>query len=181
MYEDNRTIDQSGMLGPRVKSTYQPKPIKLQFNAASAPDPSHVNVNQANAQSLSLQQAQLAQQQAANNKKSGKIICARCYDLGLMDKETFTLDQAYGEWLMNDNPQFMQWYWSWAKYVVDWMDGETWHSQLFIAVIWQLVKPWSTEMAFRLGARPKGHWLGKAMMGLADVIYHLTKTEAKHA
>ena len=105
----------------------------------------------------------------------GKMICSRCYSIGLMDELTYFADDVYCELLKIERPQFIQWYWTWARYVVDAMHCKTWKSRLFTALAWLIVvSPWSRQMAKEMGFNKKGSLVGKFYMKAANGVYRLT-------
>lgn len=105
----------------------------------------------------------------------GKMICTRCYQLGLMSEETYLYDDLYSEIVMKNQPDLMRWYWNWATPIVAAMHGKTWQSRFFIKGTWFFVKPWSEQMVYEMGGSSKGNWFGKALIDGAMLVYRLTR------
>ena len=99
------------------------------------------------------------------SSSGGTVICTYYHDIGWMDKHIFKADQEYGQWLKDNNPEFMAWYWSWGYAAVDLL-GE---SQLLTWATWPLVNCWSKEMAFRIGVIKKGNLVGKSLMFIGNI------------
>jgi hypothetical protein len=104
-----------------------------------------------------------------------KIICTKLYELGLMDKDIYLADQAFGAKLLETNPDIYNGYRAWAEIVVDWMSGQgpkmmPWMSAEEFSVAarnWSIswaqdiATPWAEEMAFVMGQKEKGSLTGK--------------------
>ena len=111
------------------------------------------------------------------NCNCSKIICTKLFDLGLMKKNIFEADQAFGERLQKTNPDIYNGYRAWAEIVVDWMDGKgpkmmPWMSdEEFSAaakkwsITWahDIATPWAEEMAYLMGEKETGSLTGKMM------------------
>ena len=54
----------------------------------------------------------------------GKVICTALYDLGLMDKDIYEYDQAFGLWLYQNNPVAYKGYRMWADILVAYVKGQ---------------------------------------------------------
>ena len=107
-----------------------------------------------------------------------KIICTKLYELGLMSKEIYEADQAFGADLVQSHPDIYNGYRAWAEIVVDWMDGNgpnmmPWLSEprrKQITHQWstswaqEIATPWAEEMAYQMGRRESSNATGKAMM-----------------
>lgn len=114
----------------------------------------------------------------------GKIICTKLYELGLMSKEIYEADQAFGAELVAARPDIYNGYRAWAEIVVDWMDGNgpnmmPWLSEQRRREITQrwstswaqeIATPWAEEMAYQMGKRPFGNDTGKAIMAVGTPI-----------
>lgn len=114
----------------------------------------------------------------------GKIICTKLYELGLMSKEIYEADQAFGAELVAARPDIYNGYRAWAEIVVDWMDGNgpnmmPWLSEQRRREITQqwstswaqeIATPWAEEMAYQMGKRPFGNSTGKAIMAVGTPI-----------
>jgi len=88
------------------------------------------------------------------------VICTELYRQGLMDENIFEADQAFGSHLRADHNDVLVGYHLWAKPVVKWMQK----SERVTKVVAFIAKPWSYEMAYRMGARDKGTFVGKILM-----------------
>lgn len=109
------------------------------------------------------------------------IICAKLFELGLLDTNINEADQSFGEMLLLTNPDVYWGYIAWAETVVEWMEGIGPNIMPWIkddaariektkkwATKWahEIAKPWSQEMAYRMGAVKTGNLAGKVLMGL---------------
>jgi hypothetical protein len=117
---------------------------------------------------------------AGGNKTSGgehggKIICTKLYELGLMDKEIYEADQAFGAQLVVERPDIYNGYRAWAEIVVDWMEGngpnmmpwlpedrrraisQSWSTSWAMAI----ATPWAEEMAYKMGKRDTSNLTGR--------------------
>ena len=114
----------------------------------------------------------------------GKIICTRLYELGLMSKEIYLADQAFGAELVKSHPDIYNGYRAWAEIVVDWMDGRgpkmmPWMTdQAFgqAARSWStrwaqdIATPWAEEMAYQMKESMLPNNTGKAIMAIGTPI-----------
>ena len=139
--------------------------------AVQKPAAGYYNSQDITAKQAAAQQAAAA---ASGGGGGGSIICTRCHQLGLMDDKTYLADQLYGELLAKGEPGFMRWYWHNASPVVALMHGKTWRSRLFITLIWQLVKPWSKQMAYEVGIARKGSLAGAALMAVGRLCHRVS-------
>jgi hypothetical protein len=112
---------------------------------------------------------------ASNNGGGGKIICTMLYELGLMDKDIYEADQAFGAELLATRPDIYNGYRAWAEIVVDWMSGSgpnilPWLSEdrsreltQSWAIKWaeDIATPWAEEMAYAMGKKSSGSLTGK--------------------
>ena len=105
---------------------------------------------------LELSYYQYAQSVQQGNKKSGKVICTRIHELGLMPDDIFRVDQLYGELLADQHPDFMDWYHEKAQWFLDRMHNKTLASKLFIRLSLIFVNPWSRQMAYIMGYLNRG-------------------------
>ena len=113
-----------------------------------------------------------------------KIICTKLFEIGLMKKNIFEADQAFGEQLIRTNPDIYNGYRAWAEIVVDWMDGKgpkmmPWMSdEDFSAAAkkWSttwahdIATPWAEEMAYMMGEKETGSLTGKMIMAFGIPI-----------
>lgn len=187
MYEDNRTIDDSGLLTQRTQSSYVPKPVHFGLIQTAKPAPTHVNPNKEMEWQKSMQERQLEiaeeglrvqkeQARQAKKKKGGKVICTRYHDLGYLDDEIYAADEAFGEKLLRSRPDFVVWYWSWAVPLVHYvLHGETLKSRIIIHFFWPWCRAWATEMACREGIVKRGSLFGKALMAAGEIAYKITR------
>jgi hypothetical protein len=118
------------------------------------------------------------------NCNCSKIICTKLFDLGLMKKNIFEADQAFGDRLQKTNPDIYNGYRAWAEIVVDWMDGKgpkmmPWMSdEEFSAaakkwsITWahDIATPWAEEMAYLMGEKETGSLTGKMMFAFGTPI-----------
>ena len=118
------------------------------------------------------------------NCNCSKIICTKLFDLGLMKKNIFEADQAFGEKLIQTNPDIYNGYRAWAEIVVDWMDGKgpkmmPWMSDEEFSVAakkwsttwaYDIATPWAEEMAYLMGEKETGSLTGKMIMGFGIPI-----------
>lgn len=114
----------------------------------------------------------------------GKIICTKLYELGLMDKEIYEADQAFGAKLVSVRPDIYNGYRAWAEIVVDWMDGNGPNMMPWLpeqrrreitqrwSTSWaqEIATPWAEEMAYQMGQRTTGNVTGKAIMAIGTPI-----------
>ena len=105
----------------------------------------------------------------------GKIICTKLYELGLMSKEIYLADQAFGAELVKNRPDIYNGYRAWAEIVVDWMNGAgpkmmPWMSdEEFSTAIkrWStawavdIATPWAEEMAHKMGKQKSSSLTGR--------------------
>jgi hypothetical protein len=105
----------------------------------------------------------------------GKIICTKLYELGLMSKDIYLADQAFGAELVKRSPDIYNGYRAWAEIVVDWMDGtgpkmmpwmtnedfsnaaKKWSTAWAV----DIATPWAEEMAYKMGKKPSGSLTGR--------------------
>lgn len=186
MYDDRRTIQESGLLSPRQR-TYTPGLISMNLgNPSNKPDPGHINIDKDKAladyryeQQLAIGQqqfqqsqqqsaAQFQQQQASAGDGGGmSIICTRCHELGLMSDEIYAADEKYGAFVREYHPDFMEWYLEHASPIVELMHYETIPSKVFTKLFWLFfVAPWSNQMAFESNGIGNGNKYGKWLMNI---------------
>jgi hypothetical protein len=93
----------------------------------------------------------------------GKIICTKLYELGLMSKEIYLADQAFGSELVKHSPDIYNGYRAWAEIVVDWMDGNAGKFIKSWATAWaqDIATPWAEHMAYKMGALEKDNLTGR--------------------
>jgi len=96
--------------------------------------------------------------------KSGKIICSRYHELGMMSDELHVLDQAYGAQLMRTNPKWQKAYWRYARHIVKHLHRESRKSRLLLAILTPLVRVWSQEMGYRMGGDYQHSKAGSCLM-----------------
>jgi hypothetical protein len=114
----------------------------------------------------------------------GKIICTKLYELGIMSKEIYLADQAFGAELVKSHPDIYNGYRAWAEIVVDWMDGQgpkmmPWMSDEAFgqaARSWStrwaqdIATPWAEEMAYQMKESMLPNNTGKAIMAIGTPI-----------
>ncbi len=118
------------------------------------------------------------------NCNCSKIICTKLFDLGLMKQNIFEADQAFGERLIQTNPDIYNGYRAWAEIVVDWMEGKgpkmmPWMSdeefseaakKWSVSWAYDIATPWAEEMAYLMGEKETGSLTGKMIMGFGIPI-----------
>ena len=118
------------------------------------------------------------------NCNCSKIICTKLFDLGLMKQNIFEADQAFGEKLIQTNPDIYNGYRAWAEIVVDWMEGKgpkmmPWMSdeefgeaakKWSVGWAYDIATPWAEEMAYLMGEKETGSLTGKMIMGFGIPI-----------
>jgi hypothetical protein len=114
----------------------------------------------------------------------GKIICTKLHEIGLMNKNIFEADQAFGEHLIKTNPDIYYGYRAWAEIVVDWMSGKgpkmmPWMNDEDFSVAakkwsttwaYDIATPWAEEMAYMMGEKETGSLTGKMIMAFGIPI-----------
>jgi hypothetical protein len=100
---------------------------------------------------------------------SPKVICAELHRQGLMDETIFKADEAFGRHLRDNQRDVLLGYQLWAKPVVSWMKK----SKMVTRIAAFVVTPWSYEMAYRMGARDKGSFIGRILMDVGVPICRL--------
>jgi hypothetical protein len=92
----------------------------------------------------------------------GKIICTKLYELGLMSRDIYLADQAFGAELVKRSPDIYNGYRAWAEIVVDWMDGGAGEFIKSWATMWaqDIATPWAEHMAYKMGALDKDNLTG---------------------
>jgi hypothetical protein len=105
----------------------------------------------------------------------GKIICTKLYELGLMSREIYLADQAFGSDLVKHSPDIYNGYRAWAEIVVDWMDGNAGEFIKSWATMWaqDIATPWAEHMAYKMGALEKDNLTGRIIASLGVPICNL--------
>jgi hypothetical protein len=197
-------ITSTGLIGTAnaAKPVYTPQPINMSFINTGVDKPAADWVNpdkelaeqkQMQQDSIDLQKEQFAASMEAqnralelsyyqyalamknSNKKSGKLICSRCYELGLMEKTIFELDQIYGEVMLEAEPEFMEFYHDCCPWFLRKMKNDTWLSKQCIKMIWWFCDPMSREMASRIFRNYKGSLRGKFWLWLFYQFFLIAK------
>jgi hypothetical protein len=118
---------------------------------------------------------------------SSKIICTKLYELGLMDKDVYEADQAYGALVAANDPALMDGYHYWANIVVDWMSGTGVRVIPFVsdakngaimsawATSWaqEIAMPWAQHMQYEMGQRKEDSKIGKTLMTVGSPLSRL--------
>jgi hypothetical protein len=105
----------------------------------------------------------------------GKIICTKLYELGMMSKDIYEADQAFGANLVQIRPDIYNGYRAWAEIVVDWMSGSgpkmmPWMTddefsiaakKWSIAWAYDIATPWAEQMAYVMGKKDSGSLTGR--------------------
>jgi hypothetical protein len=97
------------------------------------------------------------------------VICTELHRQGLMDGTIFKADEAFGKYLKENQKEVLIGYRFWAKPVVSLMQK----SHIFTQIVNVLAKPWSYEMAYRVGARNETTFVGKILMDVGVPICRL--------
>lgn len=111
---------------------------------------------------------------------SPKIICTKLYELGLIEKNIYEADQAFGVKLVKERPDMYNGYIACAKIVVEWMDGRgpkmiPWMTdeEFSVAVrkwsiTWaqDIATPWAKELAYHMGKLEKSNLPGRMIMAV---------------
>jgi hypothetical protein len=114
----------------------------------------------------------------------GKIICTKLYELGLLSKEIYEADQAFGQRLNQNHPDIYNGYRAWAEIVVDWMSGQgpkmmPWMSDQDFAIVAQrwstrwavdIATPWAEHMAYKMGTLNTDNYTGKMITAVGIPI-----------
>jgi hypothetical protein len=105
----------------------------------------------------------------------GKIICTKLYELGLMSRDIYLADQAFGSELVNHSPDIYNGYRAWAEIVVDWMDGNAGEFIKSWATTWaqDIATPWAEHMAYKMGALEKDNLTGRIIASIGVPICKL--------
>jgi len=98
--------------------------------------------------------------QSGGNDSDPKIICKELYRHGLLKPNIFKADEAFGRHLYKTNIDTLIGYHLWAKPVVKMMRK----SKTVTRIVYFFAKPWSEEMAYRMGAKEKGNCWGNILM-----------------
>jgi len=93
-----------------------------------------------------------------------KIICTKLHDLGLMPREIYEADQAFGALLVAQSPETYAGYVIWAKHIVKWMEREDWFGAFVRRAAYAIATPWSVAMAQEMGLPVKSSWAGRALL-----------------
>lgn len=93
-----------------------------------------------------------------------KIICTKLHDLGLMPKDIYEADQAFGALLVAQSPETYAGYAIWAKHIVKWMEREDWFGAFVRRSAYAIATPWSVAMAQEMGLPVKSSWVGRALL-----------------
>jgi len=105
----------------------------------------------------------------------GKIICTKLYELGLMNREIYLADQAFGAELVKRSPDIYNGYRAWADIVVNWMDGVAGEFIKSWAIMWaqDIATPWAKHMAYKMGALEKDNLTGRIIASVGVPICRL--------
>jgi len=94
----------------------------------------------------------------------GKIICTKLHELGLMPKNIYEADQAFGLKLVNESPETYYGYVRWAKHIVNLMSRDDLLGKTAVFCAYHIATPWSLAMAEEMGQPVKASWFGKFLM-----------------
>lgn len=157
MYEDKRTILPTGMLSAATKPAYKPAPININMPKVTKPAAGWVNIDKDKAYQQSIQQQQLDQQNAANAKSGGSVICTELKRLGIMSAELY----EYAHLSRPVHPVILNGYHLWAVPYVEAM--RKWRLPRVIAA--PLAMAWATQRAHKMAPAKftKGSLLGSVV------------------
>ncbi|CAK0748547.1 hypothetical protein CCP3SC15_1560007 [Gammaproteobacteria bacterium] len=157
MYEDHRTIQPSGLLSQAGAKSYIPKPININMPNATKPAPGTINPDKEKQYQQNIQQQQLAQQNAANAKSGGSVICTELKRLGIMSAELY----EYAHLSRPVHPIILNGYHLWAVPYVEAM--RKWRLPRVIAA--PLAMAWATQRAHKMAPAKfaKGSLLGSVV------------------
>ena len=84
-----------------------------------------------------------------HNKGSsgGKVLCDYIYELGLLDKRLWELDEEYGKWAMLNDPELMIGYHAWAYPLIEEMKSNTKIGKIAFFFTKHLVPHWAKYLA----------------------------------
>ena len=119
-----------------------------------------------------------------HNCNCSKIICTKLFEIGLMKQNIFEADQAFGERLIETNPDIYNGYRAWAEIVVEWMEGKgpkmmPWMNDAEFSIAakkwstswaYDIATPWAEEMAYMMGEKETGSLTGKMIMAFGIPI-----------
>lgn len=92
---------------------------------------------------------------------SGTVICTHYHQKGLLSDELFESEKAYGEIV---HPQLYSGYLYWATPFVAWLEKNEWAD----FIVAPLVNAWAEEVAYHMGDRQTGNWIGRKMMQFGE-------------
>jgi len=112
------------------------------------------------------------------NCNCSKIICTKLYEIGMLPKDVFEADQAFGDLLKVKHPDVYNGYIAWAQIVVDWMSGKgpkmmPWMSDEEFSKAAQkwstswaetIATPWADYMAYKMGLKQTINKTGFVLM-----------------
>ena len=101
--------------------------------------------------------AETAQTDGETSEGRSSMICTELYRQGLISKEIYQADSAFGDTLSKTT---MKGYQTWAAPIVASMQ----RSETFTKVVYVLAKPWFTEMAYQMGMETEDSKVGRTMM-----------------
>ncbi len=93
-----------------------------------------------------------------------KMICTELHRQGLMPREIFEADQAFGEILVRLHPETYDGYAAWARHVVRWMQRGDLAGRIVTKIAHAIATPWAHEMARRMGVPAKRTVAGWLLM-----------------
>jgi hypothetical protein len=91
---------------------------------------------------------------------AGSVICTQLFKQGLLPREVFRADQAYGAMLIRTRPEVMAGYHFWAMPIVRAMKRHRWIAKLAAPI----VRPWAQHMAHEMGANCADNAFGRVLM-----------------
>ena len=132
------------------------------------------------------------------NCACSKIICTKLHSLGMLSDDIFEADQAYGDWLMVNDPIVYNGYIRWAKTVTECMDGTGptfffWikdkdkrkEEETKFVIKWAKIvaTPWAEHMAHLMDTSKIDNPVGKVIMTFGRLFcklaYRIPESESK--
>lgn len=93
-----------------------------------------------------------------------KIICTKLHELGMMSKEIYEADQAFGKQLVAADPAAYYGYVRWAQHVVALMGRKDVIGKTAVFCAYHIATPWSVAMAEQMGMPVKSSIFGRFLL-----------------
>lgn len=83
-----------------------------------------------------------------NGSDNSKILCYLAYRNGLLDEDIYRLDEQYGDYVSNNDPDVMNGYHAWAMGMVRWVDEGSWLAKQYLRFwVAPLTRSWGRHIA----------------------------------